>query len=695
MLNANILKTHTPEILAPAGSFESLVAAVRCGANAVYVGSREFSARASAQNFNNDELKKAVEFCHQRDVKLHLAVNTAVYDSEIDAVKRLITNAAQIGVDALIVSDLGVLSLCREICPELEIHASTQMGIASPLGAEFAASLGFKRAVLSRELSFNEIKEICNKNVIDTEVFVHGAMCMCVSGQCYMSSVLGGRSGNRGRCAQPCRLEFNAAGKGNHHLSLKDMSLCDHLNKLSDIGVNSFKIEGRMKRPEYVAAAVSLVKASLEGTEKEEILSLSRDIFSRSGFTDGYLLCKNDKSMFGFRSKDDSQNTASAIKKIHQSFRREYNSVPLSAEITLIENKRAELCFTDKNQNCVSVLGDEVLKAETPRNNEDVIREKVSRLGDTPFYLENLKINTTQNALVSPSVINDLRRKATQKLLEKRAQPIKREIFEVQELKSAKKTKTKQKIIARFETLEQLENADIPLFDEAVISADVILKHNEKIKALNVVYIAELWRHAFSNDDNLKKSLSALKQIGVNKVVCQNYSQVKIAQNMGFEIMLGAFMNTVNSCALNKLSQTGVSSAVASFELSSKSIKRLNSPVDLGALVYGYLPLMITRACPIKNVSDCNECKKRPRFLTDRMGKRFRLVCRDGIREIYNTVPLVFDFKSQDFENLDFLYLHFTFEDVLEVNKILKGINNKSLEFIENKTRGLYKTGAL
>ena len=340
-----------PEILAPAGSFEAVEAAVRCGADAVYLGAKQFSARASAQNFEPDELVKTIAFCHDRDVKLHLAVNTAVYDRELDSASRLIEFAAREGVDALIVSDLGVLSLAKKICPSLPLHASTQMGIASPSGAKAALELGFSRAVLARELSREEILEIAKENIIETEVFIHGALCMSVSGQCFLSSIIGKRSGNRGRCAQPCRLECGIDSPKGYALSLKDLSLCSELSELASFGVTSFKIEGRMKRPEYVAAAVSLARAALLGKDDKELFELSRDIFSRSGFTDGYYKSQINKSMFGIRSGEDAFKAQSAMPRLHELYRREKQRVPIHAEIEICENKPIKLALSDEKGN--------------------------------------------------------------------------------------------------------------------------------------------------------------------------------------------------------------------------------------------------------------------------------------------------------------------------------------------------------
>ena len=287
------------EILAPVGSMEALKAAVRCGANAVYLGQKNFSARKNSQNFDEEELLEAVAYAHQRGVQVHQALNILVFDHELDALKGCIRAACQAGVDALIVQDLGVASIVKALAPDLPLHASTQMAIHSPAGVKAAEELGFSRVVLARELSREEIARIRKSTPLQLEVFVHGAHCMCVSGQCYMSAMFGGKSGNRGQCAQPCRLPFTVEGQGENVLSLKDMSLVEKLPLLQEMGIDSVKIEGRMKRPEYVAAAVTACRMALAG-ERPDLHSLQA-VFSRSGFTSGYFDAKVDKTMFGFR----------------------------------------------------------------------------------------------------------------------------------------------------------------------------------------------------------------------------------------------------------------------------------------------------------------------------------------------------------------------------------------------------------
>ena len=279
------------EILAPAGSFDSVIAAVRSGADAVYLGEKSFSARSSAKNFDDEELKKATAYCHIHGVKVYVTINTIVFDDELEKLKKAIISAAEADVDALIVQNMGVARLAHELVPELALHASTQMSIHTASGVKALYEMGFKRVVLAREMSKKEIEKCCEIPV-ELEIFVHGALCMCVSGQCYLSAMIGSRSGNRGACAQPCRLPFSVNNqKGGHALSLKDNSIVNYLGELQNMGVASAKIEGRMKRPEYVSAAVrACVEQRDFGFISDKTQEMLRGVFSRTGFTDAYYI---------------------------------------------------------------------------------------------------------------------------------------------------------------------------------------------------------------------------------------------------------------------------------------------------------------------------------------------------------------------------------------------------------------------
>ncbi len=691
----SVLSSCKAQILAPAGSFECLSAAVRCGADAVYLGLKSFSARASAQNFSNEELEKAVKYCRERDVKVHLAVNTALYDSELKEAARIIEFAAKIGVDALIVSDLGVLSLAKEICPSLSVHASTQMGIASLSGAKTAKELGFDRAVLARELSRDEIGEIAKSKIIETEAFVHGAHCMSVSGQCYFSAMLGGRSGNRGRCAQPCRLNFGIGNSQGYALSLKDMSLCSHIRELCAMGVTSLKIEGRMKRPEYVAAAVSLVRASMQGEDTLEIFELSRDIFSRSGFTDGYYKSQIGKNMFGTRVRDDVVSAQSAMPRLHELYRKERQSVPINAEVKIGENQQITLNIKDKNENAVSVSAP-LSSHSTATTDEQVALKQISRLGGSPYYVDEFMCDIKDGAFAPPSLLNSLRREAIEKLSQIRAKAPDREVFCPSEIPNIPKTNGEQKLFVRFENAEQLFEC-INLCDCAYLPARECLKLLEKgnLEKVKAKLVPELDRWAFSNDGFTRSAVKKLKAAGIENFCAQNIGQLSILKEEGVKAHLGAFMNVYNSRALKVLKELSVESAVASFEMPIKKIENLSHYINIGALVYGYIPLMLTRACPVKSAGGCKNCGKNAK-LVDRTGARFAVKCTGAVSEIYNSVALCAQIEKSGFNSLDFLLCYFTGEDKERCKEVLLSVKNGV--FPEKNglfTRGLYKSGVI
>ena len=383
---------HKAEILAPCGSFETLEAALRSGCDAVYLGGEKFSARQNAANFTDEQLKEAVRLCHLRGVKVYQAINTVVFDEQLEECKKAVKFAAEIGVDGLITQDLALVKICRECCPDLEYHASTQMTIHSESGVKMAKNLGFSRAVLSRELPEHTIKDLTALG-IETEVFVHGALCMSVSGQCYMSALIGSRSANRGLCAQACRLPAQGdkitKGQERYALSLKDMSYVDKLQRLEKDGVSSLKIEGRMKRPEYVAAAVNCCKNSLEN--KPYDLKALEAVFSRGGFTDGYYNGRLGREMFGTRQKEDVSATAKILPELHELYRRCEKRTKAFFTIKLQESSPAELSLRDSEGNTVTVYGDIPQKALKKACDSDYVKKQLSKLGDTIYEFGGLE----------------------------------------------------------------------------------------------------------------------------------------------------------------------------------------------------------------------------------------------------------------------------------------------------------------
>ena len=670
------------EILAPVGGKEQLIAAVRSGANAVYLGAKNFNARRNASNFEDFELPEIVSYCHARNVKVHVVLNTLVMDSEIPALMEEIKNVALSGADAVIVQDLAVAKLVHEICPSMEMHASTQMTVHDLAGALEAQKLGFKRAVLSRELSLDEIKYISERTDIELEAFVHGALCMCMSGCCYLSSVLGGRSGNRGLCAQPCRLDFRF-GEKDHALSLKDMSHIEHIRELASAGVCSFKIEGRMKRPEYVAAAVTACRAALNG-EKPDIESL-RAVFSRQGFTDGYLIGKRTPDMFGFRSHEDVTAADKVLKNLANLYKDEANLVPLKMELFISETAPSLLKVSD-GENTVSVIGGICEKAMRAPTDKALAERYLSKTGGTPFFLSELEFSAEGEPIIAAGELNEMRRNALAQLSEMREKVLPHSVSDFEIPKFEKHIAKNTAIRIRAEKFEQV------LFENdaeaIVLPLSEIEKHPEAIEKFGEKLFAELPALVFAFDEEkIKERLSSLYEKGLRHTLCENICTLRLAKDCGLTVHGGYGLNILNSLALEEYEKLGVSDATVSFELSSPKIRDLGGNIKRGILGYGYLPLMRMRACPIKKAGGCKNCPGKGK-IKDRMGKEFTYLCFEKkFGTLLNSVPLYV--ADKDFSGIDFMTLWFTVETPENCKKIYEMFKNKVPADFE-KTNGLY-----
>lgn len=647
------------EILAPAGSMESLIAGVRSGANAVYLGGKLFNARRNAGNFDNEELKKAVEYCHNRMVKVYLAINILISDREMQDAYNAVRDALLAGVDAFIIQDTGLAKMIREHFPEARLHASTQMSIMTPAGARFAKSLGFDRIVLPREMTLDEIIEMKNSTDVELELFVHGALCMSVSGQCYLSSILGSRSGNRGLCAQPCRLPFTAKGDRNEcALSLKDLSLIRHLNKLD--GVTSLKIEGRMKRPEYVSATVAAVKKAIESAYSDDDEHLLRSVFSRSGFTDGYLTGKRGREMFGTRQKEDVISAENVLKKIAKNYERE---VPVIAADMKFRCKKGEPCSLTVSAAGKTAEVDTDIP-ETAVNKPMIaesVRARLSKLGGTPFYAGEIDIELDDGLILPASKINDLRRKAVEELQKTSPITINAKPFEA---KSYKEKNCKPYYTASFRESKQIP--DKHPFDHVFIPIDSTLEDFIDNRA-GVV----LPRGLFGTENDIRKRLDKLKKAGISKALCGNYGSYLLAKELGFEVFGDFGLNIFNSESAGL-----VDNPILSFELTLNQSNRISAE-NTGVIVYGRLPLMLTRNCPVKeSVGHCKN--KRNCMLTDRKGLEFPVICSDfPCVEILNSVPLCLSDKMSDVKT-DFAHFMFTTESQKEVEHVINIFENQS-----------------
>ncbi len=649
------------EILAPVGSPEALKAAVLCGADAVYLGVQELNARRGAENFSYDSLKEAVEFCHARDVKVYLTLNTLISDSEIKTACEIIECTCAIGIDALILQDFAAVEIVRKCAPDMPIHASTQMSVQTLDGIHRLAQLGFSRAVLPRELSRDEIKFLCENSPIELEMFIHGALCMCVSGQCYMSAVLGSRSGNRGACAQPCRLPFSAGTQGRYDLSLKDLSLTDYLKELAGMGIASFKIEGRMKRPEYVAAAVSACKQAVSGKIDSELKADLQNIFSRTGFTDGYYKASLGKEMFGTRRKEDVVSAAPILGKLETLYQKECPRFAVDFYFTANKDETATLSGKCKNKS--AFCDSEFIPREAINKpiDEASVKEQLSKTGGTQFYVRNIECEIGDGLNVPVSVINKLRREVLNQIENAFIQR-KEKAFTEASFNVARHRSQKPKIICRFKDEDSIPD-NLNGVDEIVIPVNNIKTRFDAS--------AQLPRGIFGKNDELLKKLSALKSKGVRNAWAGTLDGIEIAQKAKLCVTAGYGTNIFNSVALESYKNLGVSKALVSAELTLNQIRDLGSGLPRGVFAYGKLPLMLTRNCPVKNVKTCGECKQNG-TLTDRKNTVFSIDCSSGCSEILNSRPVYMADRLPEIRNVDFIFLYFTDESKQEAENIIK-----------------------
>ena len=685
------------EILAPVGNEEMLRAAVFSGADAVYLGFSGFNARTSANNFDADTLKDAVRFCHARGVAVHVALNTTVYGGELPALEAAIRAVAASGADAVICQDLAVATLIGRIAPQLPRHGSTQMSVHSLQGALELKELGFTRVVLARELSLPEVEHITKHCGIETECFVHGALCMCVSGQCYMSAFLGGRSGNRGSCAGPCRLPFEAnslpEGKPGrlHHLSLKDNSVIDQLDRLQALGVASAKIEGRLRTPEYVAAAVSACLAGREGRAYDR--DLLKNAFSRSGFTSGYLDGKIDGTMFGVRSEADAEQTKKTLPMLRELYRRERSRVPVRMKLE-IEEGGEKLTVMDADGNKAFAYGDaEPQPARTDPT--ESLHRSLAKTGGTPFAASAEDITVEMDGgpwFVPGSAVNELRREALDALLKKREVlrpwPTTDEHVPALPLRTLPPRRT---LRARFENWEQVPERALDGIEYLILP---IAQADRVPREWRAKTLLELPRVMFGKlEEDTARRIAATQDAGFAGYEVSNIAHLRLCRGLP---MSGSFgLNITNQLAAQFYADNGLGSMLILPEVKDSDISTIapthdGRPVPTGVLVYGHMPLMVTRACPLQNIHDCAHCDKTG-VLTDRKAKKFPVRCGLGVRTIYNPVPIYMGDKPGAL-TVDYGVAYFTLESREEAAQILDMIRTHA-PFEGDFTRGLYFKG--
>ena len=687
------------ELLSPAGSMEAVAAAVQNGADAVYFGYGDFNARRGAKNFTREEAAAAVSYCRLRGCKVNLTLNTLLTDRELPGAAELAAHASGIGVDAVIVQDLGAVRMLRQSAPGLPIHGSTQMSVHSLDGVKLCADLGMARVVLGRELSRDQIAYICQHSPIEIEVFGHGALCMCWSGQCFFSSVIGGRSGNRGMCAQPCRLSYGWGARADEYpLSLKDLSMAGHLRELQEMGVACLKLEGRMKRPEYVAVVTGIYAQALrEGREptagEVEVL---RQVFSRQGFTDGYYMDEKGPEMFGTRQEEREP------KELYAQARASYESgenrkEPVRLYALIQPGQPAQVAAEDKAGRLARVEGPVPEAARNAPLSREKVEGQLQRTGGTPFGCEKATAKVAEGLSLPLSALNDLRRRALEELARQRQQPPQRRQEPFQPGVRYDNQKEPPVFTLSLRTAGQL-SADLLRLKPALIylPADEGAAHPEAVvrcQKAGVPVAAVLPRICTDRElPQLERDLIALRELGVAEALAGTWGAVRRAQRLGFQVRGDYGLGVYNSQALKELKRLGLLSATASFEMKLPQIRDLSKAIPTEFIAYGRLPLMITENCIVYNHCGRHTCNN-VNLLTDRKGERFPVVKAWGCRnEILNSKKLFLADKRKDWQKLGLwgARLMFTTENAIECAQVLERYLDQGKYQPNDFTRGLY-----
>ena len=689
------------ELLAPAGSMESLRAAVQNGANAVYLGCGIYNARQGAKNFTPQALTEAVKYCHVRDVAVHLTLNTLVSDKETQELVQLIRHAAQSGVDAFIVQDLGVVRLCRQIAPHIPIHGSTQMTIHSLPGVLLCAAWGLSRVVLSRELSREEIRYICQNSPIEIEVFGHGALCMCYSGQCYLSAAIGGRSGNRGRCAQPCRQSYGYGRWQNQYpLSLKDSCLVRELKELEQMGVASLKLEGRMKRPEYVAAVTGIYRKALDThMVTRDMEKTLLDAFNRQGFTQGYYDGNLGGEMFGVR--EDTRENAAFFKELRQTYETgETPLVPIRFQ-AVVRPGLTQLTVIDPQNRVCTAQGPAPETARVAELTKEVLIARLTKTGGTPYRCVEAAVEIEPGLSLSASAINGLRRDVLNQLTALRARRDVPALGRPERIPNYRtpqeppayniQVTTKDQITGRLLKM-QPNLLYVPLHlltEDAAFTRDLVKKVRVCPVLPRVVHDGELAR--------LKEQLRSLRALGIREALVGNLGLLLPVRECGMHPRGDFGLNIYNSAALQSIREMELRSQCLSFEMTLPQIRDAKKGLPCEILAYGRLPLMITENCLIRGRTGQCTCHLGSAKLVDKTGSEFPVI-RDGntCRSVLlNGKKLYWLDRQEDLARLGLwaVRLYFTTENPQEVDRVLSACRSGEAMDPGACTRGLYLRG--
>lgn len=690
------------ELLSPAGSPEAVIAAVQNGADAIYMGLGNFNARRGAKNFTDEEFERSMRYCRIRGCKVYVTLNTLVNDREIAQAVESARLASELGADGIIIQDLGLAYAIRQALPDIPLHASTQMSIHNLAGVEAAAEMGMTRAVLARELSLEQIKFITQHASIETEVFVHGALCFCQSGQCYMSALIGRRSGNRGMCAQPCRMQYSLGGRmDDYPMSLKDNCLVDRLRELEDAGVACLKIEGRMKRPEYTAIVTKIYSKALKEHRQpsaEEMETLEK-AFSRQGFTQGYFN-GDKKDMFGRREEPDKDT-----EKLFTLARKGYSEgelrrVPVHFYTVAEKGMPVKAIAFDDDGNRAAAMGGVPEKARGQGLTATYITEQMFKTGGTPYNCVENRAQADPGLYLPASEINDLRRRLVSELSEQRAKPPIRRVGKLPEKPKGKLPTGDPAMIFQVLTEEQL-SPELAALKPKYLYVPLTLM-SEKLDLLRpfaeqgTIPVAVLPRVIADNEAAaVYDMLSRMFDQGVNEALVGNLGHAMLAKKAGMKLRGDFGLNTFNSLSMEVIRQAGFISATASFELRLSQIRDMIKPLDTELIIYGRIPLMVSDQCIIRHSAGRCNCQT-PGQMADRMGSVFPVVKEFGCRNvIYNAHKLYLADKAEDVYAAGAwgLRMMFTTEGMRECVEVAKGYMGLSDYKPNVLTRGLYYRG--
>ena len=687
------------ELLSPAGSRASLEAAVQSGADAVYMGFGAFNARRNAKNFTDEEFADAVAYCHLRGVRVFLTLNTLLTDRELPQAAEVLRKASQMGVDAVLVQDWGVLTLAQAVTPDLPIHASTQMSLFTSGGARWAERLGMERVVLARELSRDDIANVCRSCGAEIEVFVHGALCMCYSGQCTMSALIGQRSGNRGACAQPCRLPYGVNGpcRNQFPLSLKDANLSAYLQELETMGVACLKLEGRMKRPEYVAVITAVYRRLLDekrGPTAEESRALEL-AFSRSGFTDGYYRHRKGPAMFGTRPENapEPKELFSEARKLYENG--EHKQIDLSLRATIWADEASTLTASD-GVHTVTVTGPVPEAARNRALTASDVAERLQKTGGTVFRCQAAAVSVGEGLMLSAAAINGLRRDALEALAAARtAVPQRRSLptpaLPEQETFSPAAPKLTCSI-ARLDQLTETLADDAEMIYVPIELLPGLTDYRGSAKLCAV--LPRVWRDG--DEAGFRKILETTPTLSA--VSIGNAGHMAITEGLPLEKRGDFGLNVFNSRAVAFWQGQELDSVTVSFELRHQQVRELRKYLPCEGIVYGRLPLMITENCMIGNAGNCHGDKRLcqgENALTDRTGARFPLLGQYGCRcEVENSRVLFLADKPEWRScGLTWARLRFTTESSAQCDAVLRRYQGEGSWTPEEFTRGLFYRG--